>query len=184
MARVVNALSRADVLDNSVLIFTSDNGFFRGEHRIEYGKELVDEETIRIPLLIRGGDFPKGATADQFVANIDLAPTIIDLADANAGLPMNGQSLLRLASDPNRATVRTLLIEVPDFKAVRNKFYVYVEHNSGKRELYDMRRGQTNYDPYQLKSRHAGSVYSQSKAALASKLNQLRTCSGASCIVP
>jgi N-acetylglucosamine-6-sulfatase len=183
VARVVNALSRADVLDNTALIF-SDNGFFRGEHRIEYGKELVYEETVRIPLLLRGGDFPKGATADQFVANIDLAPTIVNLVDADAGLPMDGQSLLRLASDPNRATARTLLIEAPGFKAARNKFYVYVEHNSGERELYDMRRGQTNYDPYQLKSRHAGSVYSQSKAELASKLNQLHTCSGASCIVP
>ncbi len=182
--RVVDQLSAAGVLDNTVLIFTSDNGWFMGEHRIASGHNQVYEEAIRVPLLIRSGSGGSGATTNQFVSNVDLAPTIVDLANATAGLPMDGQSLVPWVSNPGNVTARTLLIEAPGFKAVRNRNYVYVEHNSGARELYDMRQGTTNYDPYQLRSRHAASGYSQARSQLATKLNQLRNCAGSNCIVP
>ncbi|MDQ3732276.1 MAG: sulfatase, partial [Pseudomonadota bacterium] len=182
--RVVDQLSAAGVLDNTVLIFTSDNGWFMGEHRIASGHNQVYEEAIRVPLLIRSGSGGSGATTNQFVSNVDLAPTIVDLANATAGLPMDGQSLVPWVSNPGNVSARTLLIEAPGFKAVRNRNYVYVEHNSGARELYDMRQGTTNYDPYQLRSRHAASGYSQARSQLATKLNQLRNCAGSNCIVP
>ena len=88
-----------------------------------------------------------------------------------------------LAQDPSLANARDLLIDQENYKAVRNKFFLYVEHNSGEQELYDMRPGTTNYDPYQLLSRHADSAYSQIMAQLASRVSTLRTCSGVSCEV-
>jgi N-acetylglucosamine-6-sulfatase len=109
--RVVDALADTGVLNNTVLIFTSDNGWFLGEHRITMGKILAYEEAARMPLLIRGGGFPKGATVDQVVGNIDLAPTIIDLADASSGRVMDGRSLVPLAQNATLATSRNLLIE-------------------------------------------------------------------------
>jgi N-acetylglucosamine-6-sulfatase len=181
--RVVDALADAGVLNNTVLIFTSDNGWFLGEHRITRGKILAYEEAARMPLLIRGGGFPKGATVDQVVGNIDLAPTIIDLADAAPGRVMDGRSILPLGSDPNFGNARDLLIETLRYQAVRNESFLYVEHDTGEQELYDMRPGSANYDPYQLESRHADSAYSQIMAELANKLNELRTCSGESCEV-
>ena len=147
------------------------------------GKILAYEEAARMPLLIRGGGFPKGATVDQVVGNIDLAPTIIDLADAAPGRVMDGRSLLPLGSDANFGKARALLIETLRYQAVRNDSFLHVEHDTGEQELYDMRPGTANYDPYQLKSQHANSAYSQIKRRLAAKLSKLRTCSGTSCEV-
>ncbi|HKF94448.1 MAG TPA: sulfatase [Gammaproteobacteria bacterium] len=194
--RVVNELAATGVLNNTVVIFTSDNGLFHGEHRIRAGKSRVYEEASHVPLLIRGPGFPQGITAKQVVANIDLAPTIVDFAGADARREMDGRSLLALAQDSSVATGRSLLIEaqgkskpsseegaIVKYKAVRNKSFLYVEYTTGERELYDMRPGTANYDPYQLRSRHASSAYNQIKTQLRTKLSKLRTCSGTSCAV-
>lgn len=181
--RVVNELAATGVLNDTVIIFTSDNGFFNGEHRLKTGKIQVYEEAAHMPLLIRGDGFPQGITRNQFVANIDLAPTIVDLADASPRRVMDGRSLLPLAQNPSLATARNLLIETLKYKAVRNKSFLYVEHSTGERELYDMRPGTANYDPFQLQSRHVDSAYNQIKTQLRTKLNKLRTCSGANCEV-
>jgi arylsulfatase A-like enzyme len=124
--RVVNALAASGVLDNTVVIFTSDHGFFFGEHRIPTEKTKVYEEAARVPLMIRGGSFPPGVQANQFVANIDLAPTIVQLAGAVPRLVMDGRSLLPLAQNPSLATARDLLIETRAYKAVRNNSFLYV----------------------------------------------------------
>jgi N-acetylglucosamine-6-sulfatase len=184
VARVVNQLSRAGELNNTVLIFTSDNGYLLGEHRFLLTKNKVYEEANRVPLLIRGPCFSKGAIANQLVSNIDLAPTIVDLANATPGLPMDGQSLVPIGLNPTRVTSRTLLLESLDFKAVRNQSFLYAEHKTGEQELYDMRQGHANYDPFQLTSRHASPPYAQVKSQLATKLIRLRTCAGANCRVP
>ena len=183
VARVVDELAATGVLNNTVIIFTADNGFYHGEHRIRSEKFRVYEEAVHVPLLIRGDGFPQGVTRNQFVANIDLAPTIVDLADASPQRVMDGRSLLPLAQNATLAASRNLLIETLKYKAVRNKSFLYVEHATGERELYDMRPGTANYDPYQLRSRHASSTYNQIKSQLAATLSKLRTCSGANCEV-
>jgi len=181
--RIVSKLSAEGVLDNTVLMFTSDNGLFHGEHRIKNGKSKVYEEDVHMPLLIRGDGFPPGVTRNQFVANIDLAPTLVDLADASPRRTMDGRSLLPLAQNATLAASRNLLIETLQYKAVRNKSFLYVEHSNGERELYDLRKGTANYDPFQLRSRHASSLYNQIKTQLRTTLSKLRTCSGTSCAV-
>jgi arylsulfatase A-like enzyme len=143
----------------------------------------VYQESSRVPLLIRGPGFPQGVTPTQLVGNIDLAPTIVDLANATARRVMDGRSLVPLAQNPGLATSRDLLIETPGYQALRHPSFVYVQYNSGERELYDMRPGTANYDPYQLRSRHASSAYAQIRSQLATKLSRLRTCSGTSCNV-
>lgn len=180
----MSELTATGVLGNAVIIFTSDNGFFHGEHRIPSDKDKVYEESVRVPLLIRGGGFPAGAKPTQLAANIDLAPTLVALAGATARRVMDGRSLLPLALNPSTGRTRDLLIEGRDYQAVHNKAFVYAEHNTGERELYDLRRGTANYDPFQLQSRHADPAYNRIRAQRAIKLNQLRTCSGASCAPP
>ncbi|MDQ4146843.1 MAG: sulfatase [Pseudomonadota bacterium] len=191
VARVVNELAATGVLNNTVIIFTTDNGFFNGEHRLKKGKRLAYEEDVHMPLLIRGAGFPQGTTANQFVSNTDLAPTIVDLANASPGRIMDGRSLLPLVQNPSLATAHNLLIAARGrrnaisgtYQALRNQSFLYVEHMTGERELYDMRPGTANYDPYQLQSRHADPAYAGVMAQLAAKLNQLRTCSGIGCEV-
>ena len=74
-----------------MIIYTSDNGFFHGEHRIPDGKRHIYEESIRVPLLMRGPGIPGGVTIDDLSINADLAPTIVDVADATPGLVMDGR---------------------------------------------------------------------------------------------
>ena len=95
--RVVKALKDQGELDNTVVLYTSDNGFMAGEHRIATGKSRPYEESIRVPLLVRGPGIGKGVKVDDLVTNADLAPTIVDAAGAKAGLPEDGESLLPFA---------------------------------------------------------------------------------------
>jgi arylsulfatase A-like enzyme len=181
--RLVKTLEETGQLANTVILFTSDNGFLLGEHRIPDNKYYPYEESIRVPLLIRGGGFPAGRTVAQPVSNVDLAPTIVALAGAHAGRGMDGRPLLPLALDPNLAKDRALLIEGyggsrdrPSFAAVRDPRWLYVEYATGERELYDLQS-----DPYQLTSRHKAPALAGVRAGLAQRLARLRKCAGASC---
>jgi arylsulfatase A-like enzyme len=178
--KLVDALRGRGELANTLLVFTSDNGFAHGEHRIFQGKQWVYEESIRVPLLMRGPGVPAGTTVSDLVVNADLAPTIVDAANASAGLTMDGRSLIPIAQRPGIAAGRDVLIENsayqdrPGFAAIRTSRYVYAEYGSGARELYDLQR-----DPFQLVSRHADSP--SVRTQLATRLHQLQTCAGASC---
>lgn len=108
---IVDALRRTGELANTLLIFTNDNGFFHGEHRVPSGKVLVYEPSIRVPLLMRGPGIPKDKHLPQLVSNADLAPTIADVAGAEHGLVMDGRSLLPLFRKPGTLWGRDLLIE-------------------------------------------------------------------------
>jgi N-acetylglucosamine-6-sulfatase len=181
--RLVTALADTGQLDRTMIIFTSDNGFLLGEHRVPDQKYFPYEESIRVPLIIRGGGFPAGGTALQQVSNIDLAPTIVALTGVHPRRVMDGQPLLPLALDPQQGRDRTLLVEgygsgsgKPPFRAVRDPRYLYTEWNNGEKELYDLQT-----DPYELQSRHAAANMKTVRKRLAAKLAKLRICAGASC---
>jgi N-acetylglucosamine-6-sulfatase len=178
--RIVNALQASGELENTLLVFTSDNGFFHGEHRIQTGKNRVYEEAIRVPLMLRGPGVAKGITVDEPAINADLAPTILHAAGGSAGLPLDGRSLLPLAEHPERAHGRELLIEQDSYVAVRNRRYVYAEYtagdSAGEVELYDLVA-----DPYELVNQQANPAYAEVRAALAARLARLRGCVGESC---
>jgi N-acetylglucosamine-6-sulfatase len=186
--KLVKTLDDTGQLGRTVILFTSDNGFFFGEHRVTEGKYLPYEESIRVPLIIfdgRGaaGGFPAGTTVTQPVSNIDLAPTIVALTGARARRVMDGQPLLPLVLNPGQGKSRTLLIEgfgegggKPPFTALRDPRWFYAEYKNGDRELYDLQA-----DPNELRSLHADPAFAAVRQDLASRLAKLRACSGASC---
>jgi arylsulfatase A-like enzyme len=115
------------------------------------------------------------------VGNVDLAPTILDIARAAAGRPQDGRSLLPLARNPRLGLHRPLLIEVAKrvgmrTTAIRTDRWLYAEHAGGARELYDLWR-----DPDQLNSLHRDYELAEVRAALARRLDALRHCRGAGC---
>jgi N-acetylglucosamine-6-sulfatase len=177
---IVAALRRAGELDDTLIVFTSDNGFFHGEHRVPSGKVLLYEPSIRVPLIMRGPGIPAGLRLSQRVANIDLAPTIVDAAGATPARVMDGRSLLPVIADPGVPLGRDLLVVrgpgTGTFAAIRAPNYLYAEYGNGEQELYDLTR-----DPYELRSRHADPAYAAVKADLALRLAHLRACSGISC---
>jgi N-acetylglucosamine-6-sulfatase len=177
--QIVQALVANGELANTLLIYTSDNGFFHGEHRIPGYKEHIYEESIRVPLQIRGPGIPPGVKVSDLSINADLAPTIVDVANATPRLVMDGRSLIPVAQNPGVEQGRELLIEEPSFKAIRTQRYMYAEHSSGERELYDLQK-----DPFELQSRHNAPAYASVKSQLATRLQQLKNCAGASCRTP
>ena len=177
---VIQALQNAGELGDTLLIYTSDNGFFHGEHRLRQGKRRHYEESSRVPLIMRGPGIPSGVTPGQLAINADLAPTILDATGVSSPLVMDGQSLLPFATNPGGGSARDLLIETNTYAAIRTNRYMYVEHyageDAGATELYDLES-----DPYELQSLHDDPAYADTKTALAERLAELRECSGASC---
>jgi len=178
---IVAALRASGELDDTLIVFTSDNGYLAGEHRLPHGKAKAYEPAIRVPLMIRGPGVPVGVSASQLATNADLAPTIVDAARATAGRVLDGRSLLPLSRDPSLGRDRPLLIEVAKgtamrTTAIRTPRWLYAEHLEGGRELYDLAR-----DPMQLDSRHADPALARTRSMLARRLAALRRCRGAEC---
>ena len=160
------AIDAAGRSDDTYFIFTSDNGFLWGEHR-RIGKHWPYEESIRIPLVIRPPGRRPTRFVDDLVVNLDIAPTIADLAGVRMGLPPEGQSLVRLLAGSERGTRDRFVIEflgfapgIPPYVGLRTDRYVYVDYGDVGRELYDLRA-----DPHQLTnlladggSRHAVAI--------------------------
>jgi arylsulfatase A-like enzyme len=174
--RVVDALRAKGELINTVVVYTSDNGYFHGEHRIPQFKGHIYEESIRVPLEMRGPGIPRGVNVGDLAINADLAPTIVDVANANPGLVMDGRSLIPVAQNPGIESGRELLIEQPSFEAIRTELYMYAEHSTGEKELYDLQN-----DPFELVSRHNDPAYASIQALLEDRLDTLRNCAGSSC---
>jgi arylsulfatase A-like enzyme len=183
---IVDAVTAAGELDNTVFVFTSDNGYLIGQHRVLQGKVLPYEPSIRVPLIIRGPGFPAGAVRSQLTAAIDLAPTFVSLADATPKRTIDGLSLLPIARDPGADAGRDIVLEAgPNtvdgpmtFTGLRTARYKYVEYATGERELYDLQA-----DPYELHNLDGDPSLAGVEQTLAEELAQVRDCSGSECDV-
>jgi N-acetylglucosamine-6-sulfatase len=188
---VVSTLKAQGELKNTVLIFTSDNGFFHGEHRVPQGKVRLYEPSIRLPLEIRAPGIPKGVHRSQPVINVDLAPTILAFAHAKAGRLEDGTSLIPLMKNRLDWPGRGLDLEtyfVPDatedpedpplnYQAVRTDRYLYAQYGTGEQELYDLQA-----DPFELQNAQSNPAYSSVKASLQRLLGTVANCAGRSCL--
>ena len=188
VGNLVATLKAQGELKNTVFIFTADNGFFHGEHRVRNGKVRHYEESSSVPLIIRGPGVPKNKRRGQLAVNADLAPTILDYANASSGRNMDGRTLVPVIQDKLFEPGRGILIEAfnnadtsdPDsvntrYSAVRTDRYVYAE-TGAEQELYDL-----SNDPYELNSRHNDSSLAGVEAALDRLLARLTSCAGKSC---
>lgn len=186
VAKVVAALKRSGRLDDTLILFTSDNGFVQGQHRILNHKELPYEPSIRVPLVVRGPGVPQGARLQQLAMNVDLAPTIAAAARVRPGRLEDGRSLLPLLAAPATQWNRDILLErgpgannppgVRLYTGIRTDRYVYVEYLTGEKELYDLQT-----DPWELESKDADPAYAAVEADLAQRLARLRDCAGPTC---
>jgi arylsulfatase A-like enzyme len=180
--KLYRALQDKGELDNTVFVYTSDNGYHYAEHRIPWGKSDQYEESLRVPLLVRGPYFPPGRTVNQPVANIDLAPTIAAVAGVPPGLPVDGVPLFPFVNQPTYGTKRSIVVENGPlwgrrtYSGVRDDRWVYLVSSNGERELYDLSK-----DPGETVNR-----VNDPNAVLAvlngdKRLQELKTCAGAAC---
>jgi len=158
LGRIMATLEKASALDNTVIVFTSDHGYFYGEHGLNEERRLAYEETIRIPLLIRYPPRIKaGSTASELVLTIDLAPTVLSLAGLTPPATMEGRSLVPILNGEPRDWRKSFLVEyysdtvfprvlTMGYAAVRTDRYKYIEYSElqNMNELYDLQA-----DPYE-----------------------------------
>ena len=150
---IIGALKEEREFGSTVIIFLSDNGYSRGDHRWS-GKVCPYEGCIRVPFLIR---YP-GATQRnvfRFASNVDVATTIADLAGAEPTLPQDGRSLVPLLEGRHPRWRNDLLIvwrdrthTIPAYWGLRTPRWKYVRYRNGEEELYNLKK-----DPAELMNR-------------------------------
>lgn len=153
VSKIVGTLEETGRRNDTLVIFTSDNGFSNREHRWG-GKQVPYEESIRVPLIVSmPGQIPADTVSDALVSNVDLAPTIADFAGAS--LSADGVSLRPLLSDTTSSARDAVVLEhldwvaqpVPTYCGVRTPSFTFVHYVTGEEELYDLAR-----DPRQLQN--------------------------------
>jgi arylsulfatase A-like enzyme len=180
IASVLNALDKTGLSEKTIIIFLADNGMTLGDHRFGVSKNCVYEACLKVPFVVYAPAFYPARSDDHLVANIDLAPTFIDLAGGSIPESVNGMSLLPLLKDDNATWRDDLLFEhwpteegvgsmVPEFYAVRNAEWKYVEYVTGDKELYDLVN-----DPYELNNLAGKRDHQEIEAALAVRLAELK----------
>ncbi len=107
---VYRALRETGKLDDTYIVFTSDNGFFLGQHRVSRGKLLPYEPALRVPMVVRGPGIEPGTESREIVANQDIAPTVLKLAGAKAARRIDGRPMIRFWKRPERISRRPVLI--------------------------------------------------------------------------
>jgi N-acetylglucosamine-6-sulfatase len=207
VAGTVATLRAHGVLDETVIIFTSDNGWMFGEHR-QTGKVVPYEESLRVPLLVRGPGFGAGQVRAQPVGIPDIPATVVELADASphvrlpvAGDPgnteMDGVSLSALAHDPGLLDERVIPIEAGlqygsdgltprwMYQGVRSPRHTYIAWQMRRRSTQEDFPVEEEFydrvvDPYQLDSTHRRS--SADLDRLRTVYQELRDCVGVACV--
>jgi arylsulfatase A-like enzyme len=155
IAAMLAALDETGKLADTLIVFTSDNGFGWGEHR-RMNKVAPYEESIRVPFIVRWDALSiTQRTEPKLALNTDVARTVA--AAAGLDVRTEGRSLLRLVSNPQQSWRRRFVIEsnlwpdrrVPPYCGFRSERWKYVQYETGEEELYDLVR-----DPYELRSGH------------------------------
>ncbi|MCD4761782.1 sulfatase-like hydrolase/transferase, partial [bacterium] len=166
---IMDRLEVLGELDNTVFIFTSDNGYLWGEHKL-YGKGLAYDESVRVPFVVAMPGIEAGADNRLIVADIDTAAAILELAGlAN---PASGQSFVSLLNNKEALGREEVIIErygnETGFALIRTSDYKYVEYINGEKEFYDF-----NIDPTEKRNNYSNAAYkdiiSDLKARLALK---------------
>jgi N-acetylglucosamine-6-sulfatase len=178
--------------DNTYVVFSSDNGYHMGEHRLPAGKQTAFATDLVVPLVVTGPGVAK-RSIPQLAQNVDLAPTFAGLAGAAALPKADGRSLAPLLHGRKPADWRTAsLVEhhgpnmdpadpdrpgknganPPSYKAITTRNATYVEYVGGAREYYNNRA-----DPHQLHNAYS-TLSAKRRAALAATLARLASCQG------
>lgn len=183
VASIVTTLRETGELDNTWIVFTSDNGYALGEHRY-VGKNYLNSEILDVPLVVRGPGVEPGSSSSRRVALVDLPVTFAAMAGATPARVVDGRSFLRDLRGLRMSWRDTHLIQTGDeqapgwaFRGVLTQRYSYArDMRNGQRFLYDHR-----LDRYEVTNRVGWAAYADVVAELERRARILRRCSGADC---
>ena len=188
VAGVVAELEAQGVLENTYILFSSDNGFGMGEHRVAQEKGSPYEEAVMVPMVMRGPGIAPGTTRDLLASQVDLAPTFAAWGGAEVPDFVEGRNLAEiLAGEPvpddwrkfqfieHHTNIRDRKEKQPAFEALRTPHMVYVMYATGEEELYDLAK-----DPHQAENQVAA-VDPEWLAQLHAITEDMWVCSGETC---
>lgn len=183
LGRIMDALERRNLLDSTLIVFTSDNGFWYGEHGMSLERRMPYEEGIRNPLLMRLPALVEaGARIEELAVSVDIAPTVLEVAGAEVGGHIQGRSLVPLLRGEPTEWRESVLVEfytyenpMPwlmdmDYRAVRTDRYKYIHWMKfpNEPELYDLLD-----DPLEQQNRVADPAMAPVVQDLQAELRQL-----------
>lgn len=184
LGRIVESLAGHNQLRNTLIVFTSDNGFFYGEHGLSLERRLPYEESVRTPLILHyPAKIEPGITRDDIVMSVDFAPTALDVAEADIGPHIQGKSLLKLLEgdgDDWREVgyIEFYTYENPypwlvdmDYRAVVSKNFKYIHwmQHPDENELYDLAN-----DPFEQRNVIGEKEFKQTAASLRGHMRRLQ----------
>ena len=182
-ANVLRALEETGQEGNTLVLLTSDHGYFYGEHGLNEERRLAYEESIRVPLAVRWPQrVAAGREASGLAVSVDVAPTLLELAGAESPPDVHGRSLTPLLEGPTPSDWRrSLLVEYYSdsvwprmssmgYQAVRTARWKYIRYREleGMDEVYDL-----NNDPFELRNLHDAPGILATRAELRAELNRL-----------
>jgi arylsulfatase A-like enzyme len=180
IGRIFAVLEEKGTFDETAIMWSSDHGFFLGEHRF-YDKRLMYEPSIRIPLMMRYPPRVKaGTTSDKMVLNLDLAPTLLDLAKVPVPADFQGKSLMPLIEQPPSDWRQDWLYEYYEYpgfenvrpcRGVRTQRYKYIHYFTEPQEfeLYDLET-----DSAEMHNLYGDLKYEDLTRRLAARIEELR----------
>jgi N-acetylglucosamine-6-sulfatase len=176
VGRLLDVISSTNQAERTYIIFTSDNGFLFGEHRL-VGKDLPYKEASILPLVVRGPGVAPASKCEAAASMVDVRATLANLAGVAGDVAHDGRSLAALFSGTPATWRQRLLLESPPYKKNLGWFalfeppYIYVEWSTGAKELYDLAA-----DPAELRSLHASR--SELVITYSTRLAALKTAQG------
>ena len=189
VARLVAQLKTSGEYANTVFMFTSDNGYFLGEHHIPQGKIKPQEPSLRVPFLVAGPGIPHGVRFDP-ITTPSVTATIADLAGATMPFPADGWSLVPTIREGDQGWRTAVVTEGREGAntfpgdgrttiGLRLGRWKYVRYSNGDTELYDL-----DADPNELQSLHRDPAYAEIRERLQGLWLAYKDCVGDSCRVP
>ena len=180
IGKVLDYLEKNNLLENTVVVYTSDQGFYLGEHGW-YDKRFMYEQSFSTPLLVRyPREIKPGSEVDEMVINLDLAPTLLDYAGINIPEDMQGRSWRELAAGKKvswRDAIYYHYYEYPSVHMVKRHYGVRTDryklihfyYDVDEWEMYDLQE-----DPDEMNSIYGEPAYSEVQAMLHRRLDELR----------
>ena len=180
VAEVLDYLDKNGLAENTIVIYTSDQGFYLGEHGW-FDKRFMYEQSFRTPLLIRyPEEIAPGTVVDELVQNLDFAPTLLDYANVEIPTEMQGESFRKILNGTSsewRDAVYYTYYEYPSVHMVKRHYGVATEryklmhfyYDIDEWEMYDLQE-----DPEELNNIYEDPNYTKVRANMHEKLKELR----------
>ncbi|MEE2753278.1 MAG: sulfatase-like hydrolase/transferase [Candidatus Latescibacterota bacterium] len=164
IGKMIRALENAGILDDTLIIFTSDHGDALGDHGMPF-KGFFYDCMSKVPLIIRGQGITQGTRSSSLVSTLDLVPLFFETSETDQPPTLQGEDIRPVFSDP-AATIREYAYsEIGGRMMVRSLTHKYAHYNDGSAELYDLVK-----DPNEITNLVGDSVYSGLESALKAKL--------------